>query len=107
MTKEELKQKLAASRKIQQSASTEFPNPQSLPSPIQMTRNLLQSVGRNVQSVAAGNNLRIPPEQAQNRLAICNACEYFLKPQQRCGKCGCYMAVKTHLKAEKCPVGKW
>lgn len=107
MTKEELKQKLAASRKIQQSASNRLPNQPPMPSPVQMTRNLLQSMGRNIQSVAAGNSLRISPEEAQKRLSICNTCEFFLKPQQRCGKCGCYMAVKTYLRAEKCPMGKW
>jgi uncharacterized paraquat-inducible protein A len=104
MTKEELKLKLASTNQVQQSASMRQP---SMPSPIQMTKNLMQSLGRNVQSVAAGNNLRISSEDAQKRLSICSGCEFFQQAQQRCGKCGCYMAVKTYLKAERCPIGKW
>lgn len=91
---------------VQRSASSKINQPQ-MPSINQMMVNLAQSVGKNVKSVAAGNSLRITSEEANARLEICKSCEFFNTLQQRCGKCGCYMAVKTYLKAEKCPIGKW
>jgi len=80
---------------------------QQLPSNFTMAKNLAGSVVRNVASVASGNSLNISQEEANRRLSICNGCEFFIKESQRCSKCGCNMAIKTYLKAERCPVGKW
>ena len=33
--------------------------------------------------------------------------EHFDAEQERCRKCGCWVSIKTYLKAEKCPIGKW
>jgi hypothetical protein len=82
-------------------------NKPQLPSIANMAFNVGQSIARNVQSVAAGNSLNLPADEANKRLNICKGCEFFLSEQSRCSKCGCYMAVKTYLKAERCPVGKW
>ena len=46
-------------------------------------------------------------DDPQARWAECQACEHFFKPTGTCKKCGCFMNVKTKLKAAKCPVGKW
>jgi uncharacterized paraquat-inducible protein A len=89
--------------RIQQMASSNKP----MPSIGAITSNLAQSVVRNVQSVASGNPLRLSSDEANQRLDVCKGCEFFNHAQERCGKCGCFMAVKTYLKAEKCPVGKW
>jgi hypothetical protein len=78
-----------------------------MPSIGAVASNLAQSVLRNAQSVAAGNPLKIDEVTAQSRLSICKGCEFYNAMQERCMRCGCFMAVKTHLKAEKCPVGKW
>lgn len=72
-----------------------------------MAKNLGSSVVRNVRSVAAGNSLRLSEDDANRRLMICQQCEFFKEDQKRCNKCGCFMAVKTYLKAERCPIGKW
>jgi hypothetical protein len=32
---------------------------------------------------------------------------FFDSLSERCSRCGCFLSVKTYLKAEKCPVGKW
>jgi len=103
MNRDSLKQSLQNNR-IQQLASSNKPQ---MPSIGSMASNLAQSVVRNVQSVAAGNALRLDENAANQRLNICNGCEFFNQAQERCTKCGCFMAVKTYLKAEKCPVGKW
>jgi hypothetical protein len=101
MTKEEFQQRLQEQKTIQKPATV------SLPSTSQMALNLTQSIGRNIKSIASGNGLRLTTEEANNRMNICNSCPFYISEQQRCGKCGCYMAIKTYLKAERCPIGKW
>ncbi len=53
------------------------------------------------------NSPRSPEELAQYRLEICKGCEFFKQRTQRCGKCGCFMKLKTGLANAKCPIGKW
>jgi hypothetical protein len=105
MNRDQLKNRLQQTRINQLASSNKQPN--QFPSKIQMAKNIGQSIVRNVTSVAAGNGLKISEEDAQSRLAICRGCDFFNKDQERCTKCGCYMATKTYLKAEKCPIGKW
>jgi len=50
---------------------------------------------------------RSDKELIESRLAICNTCPWFSKNQQRCRKCGCFMALKSTLKQASCPIGKW
>jgi hypothetical protein len=101
--KEQLKAKMDAPkiRQLQGISSPQYP------SNLQMAKNLGNSVVRNIRSVASGNNLRLSDEEANKRFEICNNCEFFNKLDNRCLKCGCYMAIKTYLKAERCPIGKW
>lgn len=53
------------------------------------------------------NQPRSDEELVEYRLGICKGCEFFKAKSQRCGKCGCFMSLKTLLKKAKCPVGKW
>ena len=46
-------------------------------------------------------------EIAQERLDICQSCEYLFKKTNTCKKCGCFMDAKTKLKKAECPIGKW
>lgn len=103
MNRDQLKARLqeAEIKRLASSNKTQYP------SAMQMARNLGNSVINNAMSVVAGNSLRIDDSTAQNRLNTCKGCEFFNHVQERCGKCGCNMAVKTYLRAEKCPVGKW
>lgn len=52
------------------------------------------------------------------RRDICRVCEFAemrktgegktgLTSFSRCEKCGCFIAPKTTLSGEKCPIGKW
>ena len=43
----------------------------------------------------------------EERLAICKGCDRLFKPTMTCKECGCFMKVKTHMKSQKCPIGKW
>jgi hypothetical protein len=80
---------------------------QEMPSVVEMAKNLSASVLNNIKSIAAGNSLSVSEFEANGRLAICKGCEFYNSYQERCSKCGCKMAIKTYLKAEKCPIGKW
>jgi hypothetical protein len=46
-------------------------------------------------------------EEQNNRINICNSCEFFFKPTKQCKKCGCVMTAKVALKSAKCPINKW
>jgi hypothetical protein len=85
-------------------ASSNKPNMPSIP---QMARNLGQDIVKTVKSVAAGNAINADSQEANQRKSICNTCEFFNKAQDRCTKCGCFMAVKVYIKASNCPIGKW
>lgn len=103
MNPDYLKQRLEQTRMRQLQSS----NKPQMPSLGRMAANVAQSVVRNAASVAQGNALKLDPSEANRRLSICRGCEFFSSEAQRCQKCGCYLSVKTYLKAEKCPVGKW
>ncbi|MFZ9793684.1 MAG: hypothetical protein ACO3F3_15250 [Gemmataceae bacterium] len=49
---------------------------------------------------------RVPLEVHQERMRTCVECE-FIKDENRCGVCGCFIKTKTSWVTEKCPVGKW
>jgi hypothetical protein len=74
---------------------------------IQIVKNLAGSFIKNANSVLEGNSLKVSDDIKNTRLSICKSCEFFDLQSQRCYKCGCFMAIKTYLKAEKCPIGKW
>jgi len=46
-------------------------------------------------------------ELADERYEICLGCPELIKLTKQCKKCGCFMAVKTKIKASVCPIGKW
>lgn len=101
MNKEFLKMRMEQARQRQLQSSNK------MPSTGQMIKNLGSSVIKNVVSVAQGSNLNLSENDANNRLSICKQCPFFENNSQRCSKCGCYLSVKTYLKAERCPIGKW
>ena len=44
--------------------------------------------------------------QAQRR-AICATCPHIRAAGLQCGVCLCLIRLKTKLKTEECPIGKW
>jgi uncharacterized paraquat-inducible protein A len=102
MDKNFLKQAIEQS-KIRSLESTK----KAFPSIPKMVSNLGNDVVKTVQSVASGQPLKSDETEANHRRTICNSCEFFNKSQERCTKCGCFMAVKVYLKAANCPIGKW
>jgi hypothetical protein len=53
------------------------------------------------------NKSRVEAELKAKRMAICNACPFFMSVTQQCSKCGCVMPLKTKLAEAFCPEGKW
>ena len=88
----------------EESTPVEIPD---LPSMTSMAKNVMGSVFKSAKSAITGHGVRVEKEEADRRLAICRGCPFFRHTDERCSKCGCYMAVKTYLRAERCPVGKW
>jgi hypothetical protein len=103
MNKEYLKNAIQENQ-IQKLASS---TRSSFPSVPQMAKNLGNDVIKAVQNIAAGNPVISNDSEANRKKSICNSCEFFNSQQDRCTKCGCYVAVKVYLKSSFCPIGKW
>ena len=43
----------------------------------------------------------------EERLKICNDCEFYNWSLRMCDECGCFMPFKSLIVKMKCPVGKW
>lgn len=56
---------------------------------------------------AIPESAKVPEEISQSRWDICSNCEFLYKPTNTCKKCGCFMVLKTTLKAASCPIKKW
>jgi hypothetical protein len=107
MDKELLKARFEELKKIKENPNLASPPPQALPSVAQMAKNVTKSLITNTKAFVTGKGLTLTTEDADARLTICKGCDFFDSNKTRCLKCGCQMAVKTYLKAEKCPIGKW
>jgi hypothetical protein len=44
-------------------------------------------------------------EEYRQRLEICDSCAE--RRDNRCSKCGCYLALKARGRAFRCPLDKW
>lgn len=50
---------------------------------------------------------RVETVVAEERLAICEGCEFLIQATKTCKECGCFMTAKTKLPNASCPKGKW
>jgi hypothetical protein len=91
------------------------PTEQTLPSNIQMAKNLGGSILDALKHKTATGVILVSEDIADERLAVCgivsgsiveNHCP-FLNKDKRCFKCGCFMEAKVHVEIESCPIGKW
>lgn len=48
-----------------------------------------------------------PSSMSKKRIQMCKTCDRFQPTFNICLECGCYMPLKTKLKAMSCPIGKW
>lgn len=56
--------------------------------------------------VDVGKNGFLDDEAAEKRWANCKSCIY-LKDNNQCKKCGCFMNKKVKVKGARCPIGIW
>ena len=52
-------------------------------------------------------SLFVSDEIAEQRVKICQKCEWYDAAQHRCKECGCYLAPKVKFSLESCPIGSW
>lgn len=85
-----------------------------LPSKVEMGLNILKAGAKAVSHIIKEKEVPLTKEELQKlRLDICKSCPFVIKPKKknkgkhRCSKCGCYLEMKTRVKTEKCPKGKW
>jgi hypothetical protein len=50
---------------------------------------------------------KVSAEVQEYRYNICQGCEKLYKPTNTCKMCGCFMAVKTWMPNQECPLKKW
>tara|TARA_Y100001951_G_C11295101_1_gene275002 strand:- start:3426 stop:3629 length:204 start_codon:yes stop_codon:yes gene_type:complete len=43
----------------------------------------------------------------EERIAICESCEFYIKSTTNCKKCACFMKLKTKFEGMSCPIEKW
>ncbi len=43
----------------------------------------------------------------QQRINICQGCEWHRPALNRCGSCGCFLSLKARIPWLDCPEGKW
>jgi hypothetical protein len=77
----------------------------AFPPAFQMARNLVKQAWISGAGAAQGTGFLADASVANDRLKICEGCEFFR--DRRCLKCGCFMDRKAHLKLASCPAGKW
>jgi hypothetical protein len=51
--------------------------------------------------------IKLSEDERNSRYDICKKCEWLFTPTNNCKKCGCFMAVKTYMPSQSCPIGKW
>jgi hypothetical protein len=73
----------------------------------EMVFGLTDAIKDSIQNLVSRGVILAKEEVADKRMQLCLDCEFFIKDQCRCSKCGCFMKVKTRLDTSKCPVNKW
>lgn len=74
---------------------------------LQKLKGLSQTVTDSIGDMSKGKPIFCESSVTNNRMQICNSCQFFIQSTSQCKKCGCFMTAKTRLKQSQCPVGKW
>ena len=77
------------------------------PSLMSMAGNLASTALSAIQHAAQTGILFASDEKVEERLKICEACEFLDKSIYRCLRCGCMMKFKAKTEVAKCPINKW
>lgn len=79
------------------------------PDLLRRARNLLETI---IIVAQTGGELLASREIQQTRLSVCQACDRFWLPEDgkgsaQCRECGCFIHVKTAVRAADCPLKRW
>jgi len=77
-----------------------------MPGITQQAKNLLLSTANVLAYAAVTGQIKAEPQVVGVRVDICQKCRH-LEKGSRCTVCGCFIAMKAGLIAEKCPMKKW
>lgn len=77
----------------------------TLPSTIQMVKNLINDGSKIVKNAIEGNKNLVDDDVRESRWSICQQCPRL--QNDRCLECGCFMKVKVAFVTSICPIGKW
>ena len=66
----------------------------------------IKSLFTIAKNAATGVDQIVPEGVKFQRKAICEACPRLMATRQ-CGECFCFIDLKTSVKQESCPLGKW
>lgn len=67
----------------------------------------IRNASRSIANYAKGGFANVSNNVQEERMLICQSCEFFDKTKEICLKCGCYLSIKTRWASESCPEGKW
>lgn len=56
---------------------------------------------------AASGEPAVEPEERARRIAICEGCDYFVRADRRCSRCGCWVDAKAGFRTQQCPEARW
>jgi hypothetical protein len=76
-----------------------------MPPVTQLAKNVINQAIDTVKTAITTGQIFTLFEDLQNRLKVCNQCEFLI--EKRCQKCGCYMEYKAKLISAVCPIGLW
>jgi len=77
-----------------------------MPSIAEQAKNLVLSTANVLAYATTTGKIKAEPQTVGIRVDLCNKCRYLDKGS-RCTVCGCFIALKAGLAAEKCPMRKW
>lgn len=66
-----------------------------------------QALWRIVSSQFHKQAILVSEQVQQNRIDICEVCEFFERDSRQCSRCYCFVDLKSGLATEKCPAGFW
>jgi hypothetical protein len=66
---------------------------------------MVQTFSTAAVQFAASGGQTVSREVREQRLSICQMCPDY--DGTRCVRCGCFIAAKTWVPQQTCPIGKW
>lgn len=94
-------------KKVEEFLESEKAVIKSYPVDFQESRQLAKDTWEQAKRSERSLPVLVPIRVGYRRYAECQKCEKYDKTFHRCGECTCFMRIRTHLEAEKCPLGKW